>query len=274
MRETDYCAEKILRPGHSLYYVVRFAPKPIRATLIAVFAFYRETTEIIDECNDISIARTKLQWWRDEIGRLYQGQAHHPITKALAKQIDLTQIPAEYWQEVIDGTEMWLDGAFLDTKDLTLYAHRVGAMTALTIAEILGYKNRLTLKFAHELGTAIHLTQLLREVRRHFSAGRVIIPQQDLQMAQLSPEHFLQPQSSDAVRKLFRYQAARIEKHYQDAWSQLPTEDQTTQYPLITLGKLQQLHLAKMAALDYALLENNVTIVPIKKLWIAWRERR
>ena len=83
MTPDQYCQEKAARSGSSFYYSFLFLPPPQRRAIIALYAFCREVDDTVDESTDDGVARTRLAWWRDEIGRLFEGVPGHPVTRAL-----------------------------------------------------------------------------------------------------------------------------------------------------------------------------------------------
>jgi phytoene synthase len=97
-----YYETKAAPPGSSLYYSVLFSPPEQRQAIIAIYAFYQEISNIIDSCSDLQVAQTKLEWWKTEIIRLFDGEPRHPITKALLPIIHSFQIPLEILHSLID----------------------------------------------------------------------------------------------------------------------------------------------------------------------------
>src|SRR5690606_18738124 len=147
------------------YYSFLFLPPERRRAITALYAFCREVDDVVDAKLDPDIARTKLAWWREEIGQLFDGAPRHPVTKALAGPITEFNLPREHFLEIIDGMEMDLDfDSYPDFKELSLYCHRVASMVGIMSAEIFGYQDRHTPRYAHNLGTAFQLTNILRDV--------------------------------------------------------------------------------------------------------------
>ncbi len=91
MTPEQYCQEKTAKSGSSFYYSFRFLSQSRRLAITALYAFCREVDDIADECTDLSVAKTKLNWWRSEIERLYQNQPQHPVAKALLPAIHTYQ---------------------------------------------------------------------------------------------------------------------------------------------------------------------------------------
>ena len=106
MTPAQYCQEKAARSGSSFYYSFLFLPREKREAITALYAFCREVDDIADECHDPLLAETKLNWWRDELRRIYAGQPTHPVGLALLPAIKRYDLAAEHFAEIIDGMEM------------------------------------------------------------------------------------------------------------------------------------------------------------------------
>ena len=164
MSAQAYCQQKAAASGSSFYYSFLFLPKAKREAITALYAFCREVDDVADECTDINIARTKLAWWRNEIRQLYAGNPQHPVTQALLPAIQTYKMDEEHFLEIIDGMEMDLDqNRYTDFKQLQLYCYRVASVVGLLSVQIFGYNNRNTLKYAHDLGMAFQLTNIIRD---------------------------------------------------------------------------------------------------------------
>jgi phytoene/squalene synthetase len=139
MNPDEYCQEKCAASGSSFYYSFLFLPAGRRRAIMALYAFCREVDDVVDECNDIAIASTKLAWWRQEVERIATGQPTHPVGLALQEVSGRFNLPKEQLLEIIDGMEMDLQQSrYLDFKGLSLYCYRVASVVGLLAAEIFG----------------------------------------------------------------------------------------------------------------------------------------
>lgn len=217
-----------------------------------------------------------MDWWRDEIGRLFVDKPQHPVTLALQPYISTCNLPEEYFREISDGAAMDVDvGAYPSFSELSLYAHRRGSIPTLLAAEILNYRNRRgTPRFAHDAGLMLLLFELLYEVRRHAQLGRVYLPEDEMQRYDIRPSDLLAAQTTERLRRLFAAQAERIRDVHQRALRQLSDEDRYAQHPLLIRLELALALLAEIAEDGYRLLEQRIQLTPVRKLWLAWRLRR
>ena len=230
MTPEQYCQEKTAKSGSSFYYSFRFLSKSRRLAITALYAFCREVDDIADECTDLSVAKTKLNWWRSEIERLYQNQPQHPVAKALLAAIHTYQLDAEHFMEIIDGMEMDLNfNRYQDFKQLQLYCYRVASVVGLLSAQIFGFNNRKTLKFAHDLGMAFQLTNIIRDVGEDARRNRIYLPLDELAKFGVSEDDLLASRESIAVKRLLDFQIERAESYYDKALGTLTAEDHKNQ---------------------------------------------
>ena len=276
MSPDDYCYDLAARQGSDFRYGLLGLPLGQRQTLTALQAFQLETARIISESGDPSVARTKLDWWRAEIGRLFAGEPQHPITRALQPRLSQFNLPQEYFQEILDGVAMDLDyDLYPSFTELTLYVHRRGSTPALLAAEILGYQDRRTTpRFAHEAGAFLLLFDQLYEVRQQARHGRYYLPEDEMRRFEVQPGDLLAAQTTDRVRQLFAFQAERIRAYHRRALEHLPDVDRYAQCGLLIRMELALALLAEIAEDGYRLLEQRTRLTPLRKLWLAWRLRR
>lgn len=275
MDPDKYCQEKAAASGSSFYYSFLFLEPKQKQAMIALYAFCREVDDIVDECTEESIARTKLQWWREEISRLHSGEPRHPISKALAKSLDTFDLAEEYFQEIIDGMEMDLDyQAYPSFKELGLYCHRVAGVVGLLSAEIFGYENRKTLDYARELGLAFQLTNILRDVREDADRGRLYIPLDELEKHGVPAEDIFSHKNSENMLSLFQSQATRANEYYQKAYQALPDEDRYKQRCGLIMSAIYKTTLDEVENDGFRVLSHRTSLTPLRKLWIAWLTAR
>ena len=137
---------------------------------------------MVDECSDANVARTTLNWWRNEVAAIYGGKPQHPVAQALVPVVKQFNLSQEHLLEIIDGMEMDLDQPrYADFKSLQLYCYRVASVVGLLSAEIFGYTDRQTLKYAHDLGIAFQLTNIIRDVGEDARRNRIYLPMDELQ---------------------------------------------------------------------------------------------
>lgn len=275
MDPQKYCQEKAAASGSSFYYSFLFLEPKQKQAMIALYAFCREVDDIVDECTEENIARTKLQWWREEIARLFEGTPRHPVSKALLTPLDNFDLAQEYFQEIIDGMEMDLDyQAYPSFKELGLYCHRVAGVVGLLSAEIFGYQNRKTLDYARDLGFAFQLTNILRDVREDADRGRLYIPLEEFEQHGVAAEDIFSHKQSEKMLALLQAQSRRALAYYEKAYKALPDEDRYTQRCGLIMSAIYKTTLHEIENDGFRVLSHRTSLTPLRKLWIAWQTAR
>ena len=270
MNPHDYCQDKAAKSGSSFYYSFMFLPAERRQAITALYAFCREVDDVVDECHDLSLAQTKLEWWRQEVGRVYNGTPAHPVGHALKDVIKGFRLPQEQLLEIIDGMAMDLSQTrYLDFKGLQLYCYRVASVVGLLAAEIFGYQDRQTLKYAHDLGLAFQLTNIIRDVGEDARRGRIYLPIEDLQRFNVPAKDLLEARYSEQFRALMAFQAERAEKFYDQAFAQLPAVDRKAQRPGLVMAAIYRTLLREIARDGFMVLDRRTSLTPLRKVWLA-----
>jgi len=273
MNPNQYCQEKAAASGSSFYYSFLFLPKPRREAITALYAFCREVDDIADECSDINLARTKLAWWRQEIAHLYAGNPQHPVTQALVPAVRDYELAEEHFLEIIDGMEMDLDqNRYADFKALQLYCYRVASVVGLLSAAIFGYTDRKTLKYAHDLGMAFQLTNIIRDVGEDARRDRIYLPLQELAQFGVTETDILHGHETEKVRHLLEFQIARAQELYDKAFAELPAADRRAQRPGLMMAAIYRTVLNEIQEGECEkVLNQRISLTPLRKLWLAWK---
>jgi 15-cis-phytoene synthase len=270
MSPLEYCKQKAAQSGSSFTISFIFLPKTQRDAMTALYAFCREVDDVVDECTDFNVAQTKLNWWKTEIINLYNGTPQHPVTKALQPYVAQYNLSQEHFLEIIDGMEMDLKfNRYEDFKQLQLYCYRVASVVGLLSASIFGFKNRKTLKYAHDLGMAFQLTNIIRDVGEDARRGRIYLPLDELRKAKVSEEDILQSRESAAVKELMEFQIERAESYYDRAMRELPTEDAKQQRAGLMMAAVYRTLLREIKA-DGAekVLNARISLGGLHKCWL------
>ncbi|PKO46386.1 MAG: squalene synthase HpnD [Betaproteobacteria bacterium HGW-Betaproteobacteria-22] len=273
MTPKQYCQEKAANSGSSFYYSFMFLHKQKREAITALYAFCREVDDIVDECTELKVAQVKLAWWKDEIRNLYLGNPIHPVTKALEVPIKTYQLSEEHFLEIIDGMEMDLNfNRYQDFKQLQLYCYRVASVVGILSAQIFGLSNRQTLKFAHDLGMAFQLTNIIRDVGEDARRHRIYIPLDDLAKFNVSEDDILNSRESVNVKHLLDYQIERAESFYDKALNTLPEDDRKNQRVGLIMTAIYRTLLREIKT-DGAekVLNSRTSLGTLRKIWLAFR---
>jgi len=275
MNAEEYCQEQAAGSGSSFYYSFLFLPTNQRQAITALYAFCREVDDIVDECSEVNIAHTKLNWWRDEIQRVFHDQAQHPVGIALSKAVKEFNLDEKHFHSIIDGMLMDTHQFRYQTFDeLTVYCYRVAGVVGLLAIEIFGYSHQSTRQYAEDLGLAFQLTNILRDVKEDASRGRIYLPLDELKQFNVSEEDVLDNKMNKNLEQLFEFQAQRAESYYKKAYDTLPAPDRFKQRAGLIMAAIYHSLLTLIKKHHYDVFSKPIRISPLRKLWIAWRTYR
>ena len=272
MTPEQYVQNKAAASGSSFYYAFLFLPPPRRAAITAFYAFCREVDDVVDEVSDPGVAQTKLAWWRAEVERAWAGSPTHPALLALYPHVATYGIRQDHLQAVIDGCEMDLQQTrYLDYAGLQRYCHLVAGVVGEVAARIFGQTEEATTRYAHTLGLAFQLTNIIRDVGEDALRGRIYLPIDELQRFDVKAHELLQRVDSERFQALMRFQAQRAHALYDEALGLLPEADRRTQKPGLMMASIYRTLLREIERDDFRVLQQRVSLTPLRKLWLAWR---
>ncbi len=270
MTPDQYCQDKAAASGSSFTSSFRFLPQEKRRAMTALYAYCREVDDVVDECSDANVARTTLNWWRNEVAAIYGGKPTHPVCQALVPVVRQFRLPQEHLLEIIDGMEMDLDQPrYADFKSLQLYCYRVASVVGLLSAEIFGYSDRQTLKYAHDLGIAFQLTNIIRDVGEDARRNRIYLPMDEMQQFGVTAADILNGRETENFHKLMTFQIERARRYYQQAFDHLPAVDRKSQRAGLIMAAIYQAVLDEVVASGCHVLKERVSLTPTYKLWLA-----
>jgi 15-cis-phytoene synthase len=272
----QYVQDKAAKSGSSFYYAFLFLPPARRAAITAFYAFCREVDDVVDEVSDPSIAAVKLQWWRKEVAQAFAGTASHPVMQALMPLAKNFGIEESHLQAVIEGCQTDLEQTrFLDYPALQRYCHLVAGVVGEVAANIFGRSQAATVHYAHQLGQAMQLTNIIRDVGDDARRGRIYLPVNELQRFDVKAHELLKRESpwgySDRFDALMRFQAERAHGLYDAASALLPDADRVAQKPGLMMANIYRTLLRDIQAQGFQVLHQRTSLTPLRKLWIAAR---
>ncbi len=272
MTPDDYCQQKAAQSGSSFYYSFLFLPPQRRQAITALYAFCREVDDVVDETSDPSIARTTLDWWRREVQAMLNGSPGHPVTRALAPHLSTYSLRGEHLLAVIDGMEMDLTQTrYLDYPALQRYCWHVASVVGILSASIFGFSDERTLVYAEKLGLAFQLTNIIRDVGEDARRGRIYLPISELQQFGVTAAEILNAQHSERFEALMRFQTARAQQLYDEAFASLPAADRRAQRPGLIMAAIYRTLLNEIERDGFHVLRHKVSLTPLRKLWLAWK---
>ncbi len=268
----EYVQQRAAASGSSFYYAFMFLPPERRAAITAFYAFCREVDDVVDEVSDPGVAATKLAWWQAEVGRAFDGTPTHPATQALMPLSARFGIEPRHLLAVIEGCRMDLtQSRYLDFAALGRYCHLVASVVGEASARIFGQSAPQTTAYAHRLGLAFQLTNIIRDVGDDARRNRIYLPLDELQQFGVTAQELLGRQYSDRFTALMRFQAERAHRLYDEALALLPREDQRSQKPGLMMASIYRTLLREIEADGFQVLHQRIALTPLRKLWLAWK---
>ena len=272
MSPEQYVQDKAAASGSSFYYAFLFLPPPRRAAITAFYAFCREVDDVVDEVADPGVAQTKLLWWRKEVAQAYGGQPTHPVMQALMPHVATYGIESRHLHAVIDGCQMDLvQTRYLDFVGLQKYCHLVAGIVGEVASAIFGRTEAATVEYAHKLGLALQLTNIIRDVGDDARRGRIYLPVNELQRFDVKAHEVLNRGYSERFTALMKFQADRAHACYDEAFALLPEADRRSQKPGLMMGHIYRTLLREIERENFQVLHQRISLTPLRKLWIAWR---
>ncbi|MFO1308373.1 MAG: presqualene diphosphate synthase HpnD [Burkholderiales bacterium] len=275
MTPDQYCESKAAQSGSSFYYSFRLLPPERRRAITALYAYCREVDDVVDEVHDPGVARAKLAWWRAEIAAVYEGTPQHPVAQALVPVVRTYRLPREHFDAVVDGMAMDLaQQRYADFAELERYCHRVAGVVGLLSAEIFGYEEPSTARFARDLGVAFQLTNIVRDVGEDARRGRIYLPQEDLDRHGVTASAILRGREEPGFRALMAFEVARAREWYDRAMRELAPRDRRAQRASLAMAAIYRALLDEIERDGFRVLDRRIALTPLRKLWIAWRTAR
>jgi phytoene synthase len=283
MNPTQFVSRLTRKSRSNFFYAFLCLPRPQREALYAVYAFCRIVDDAVDVGHDRAAQRRLLDRWREEIVQVFGGAPEHPAAQRLQEAVRLFRIPREALNEVIAGVEMDLDRSTYETfEELYPYCYRVASAVGLCCIEIFGYSDLRAREYAVNLGVALQLTNIMRDVQPDARAGRVYLPQEDLRRFGVTGEDLAAGRYTPAFVRLMEHEAGRAREFYERAWAALPRADARTLFAAEIMGRTYYALLRLMERRRFRVFGGRVSVPTPRKLAIAlrcwvrsrWGERR
>ena len=272
MTPEQYVQQKAAASGSSFYYAFLFLPRPRREAITAFYAFCREVDDVVDEVSDPGVAHRKLAWWQGEVAQAFKGQPTHPVTQALMRHAGAYQIEPRHLLGVIEGCQMDLEQSrYLDYLGLQRYCHLVAGVVGEVAARIFGLTQEATTQYAHTLGQALQLTNIIRDVGEDAMRGRIYLPVNELQQFDVKAHEVLKREYSERFVALMRFQAERAHRLYDQALALLPAADRRAQKPGLMMASIYRTLLREIEHENFQVLHQRISLTPLRKFWLAWK---
>jgi phytoene synthase len=246
-------------------------PRPQRDAIRAVHSWSRHLDDAVDEESDPSLARDRLQSTRQDLALLYDsGRPEEPLTAALRPHVERFRIPRAYFEELVNGVEMDLIHHRYGTfAELRRYCYRVASIVGLICLRIFGEAEERGRAYAENLGLALQLTNILRDVGSDLARGRVYIPADELLRFGVTEETLRRRERNGAFLELMRFQAARARTFFQAAEREVQVLDRRRLLAAEIMARVYSRLLDRIEASGFDVLAREVRLSKVERVWIA-----
>jgi 15-cis-phytoene synthase len=256
----------------SFYYSFSLLPRQKREAIHAVYAFCRYTDDIVDEGTDQHSKILRLRRWRMELGRALRGKSSYVILNQLGATARKFNIPVDHFYDLIRGMEMDLSKTRYETyEELYRYCYLVASTVGLMCRQIFGYRNDSTRDYAVNLGIALQLTNILRDIKEDARRGRIYIPAEDLRLFGYTEEDLLACRYTPEFVNLMRFECDRASKYFDIARAALGNEDKRFFFAARIMWSIYAHTLERIKRSNYNVFERRISVPGLLKVLITFR---
>ncbi len=255
----------------SFYYAFSLLPKAKRNAMNIVYAFCRKTDDIVDEGNEPpAIKERLLTQWRVELEKSFRNESQYPLLNKVSETVKQFNIPVDLLFELIKGMEMDIEHKrFKNFEELRLYCFRAASTVGLMCIEIFGYKHESARLFAENLGIALQLTNILRDISKDAQNGRIYLPMDELAAFNYSEDDLLNSRYNANFIALMEFQAKRAKEYFDLATSQLNREDKASMFAARAMQHIYYRNLERIVQKKYDVFNNYIKVSKFEKVGIS-----
>lgn len=263
----------------NFYYSFLLLPKPKREAINIVYAWCRVADDIVDEEESISNKKQRLLHWAKEFDQGIDGRSQYALVNKLAQIIQRFNIPLHHFQELIKGMEMDLVNTRYTTFDeLKVYCYRAASTVGLISTEIFGYKHEEAKEYAVNLGIALQLTNILRDVATDAKKGRIYLPKEDMKQFDYTEEELFSNTYNERFYRLMKFEAERARTYFAEAMKHLSEEDKPLFIAALIMQEIYSRLLKDIERAEYNVFAHRIRISNFKKILITanvwWNNRK
>ncbi|MCS7025155.1 MAG: phytoene/squalene synthase family protein [Bryobacteraceae bacterium] len=263
-------ASRITAQGSkSFYFATRFFPKPLAQSAYAVYWFCRYTDDLVDEAPSSEIASQQLEHWAALVEKaLREGASDHPILKLFLDAAAKHGIPAEYPLELIEGMRMDARRTrYENFQQLRLFCYRVASVVGLMMSHVIGFRPP-ALEHAIDLGIAMQLTNILRDIGEDLRRDRIYLPSEEMERFGYSEGQLRSRMRNDAFLELMAFQVARARHYYDQALPGIALLNPEGRFAVKVAADVYAAILSQIEVLDYDVFERRAVVPAGIKYWL------
>jgi phytoene synthase len=254
----------------NFYYSFVFLPAEKRRAIEAVYAFARRGDDIVDSHLSGDAAAQEIARYRAALDDCFSGRVNTPELHALAESVERFRIPRQPFEDLILGLEMDLNGTRYQTFDeLALYCYRVASTIGLISIEIFGYRRPSARDYAVNLGMALQLVNILRDLESDARRSRLYLPLEDLERFGVRPAEILEGHYSDPFIELMQFECDRARRYFDLARQALAPEDRRAMVAAEIMAAIYWRLLKRIQRRRYNVFGKRVRLSRPLKFWTA-----
>ncbi|MEP6538248.1 MAG: phytoene/squalene synthase family protein [Bryobacteraceae bacterium] len=256
----------------SFYFATRWFPPDLARAAHAVYWFCRYTDDLVDECCSVEQGREDLEQWAALLNAALAGEPPtHPVLRVFMDTARRYSIPDEYPLDLIEGMRMDLDGVrYASFADLRQFCYRVASVVGLMMAHVIGFREP-ALPYAIDLGIAMQLTNILRDVGEDLERGRIYLPADEMERFGYSERDLRLRVRNDSFRALMQFQAGRARTYYAQAEPGIALLEARGRFAVKVASDVYRQILSRIEASDYDVFHHRAVVSPARKYWITAR---
>lgn len=246
-----------------------FLPKRKRLAIHRVYAFFRIIDDVVDEEDDIHKKQELLGSWKRELANAYNGTSIVPLLGELKETIDEFNIPREYFMLLIEGCEMdFCKNRYANFAELYEYCYRVASMVGLVCMKIFEYESRTSAQSAIDLGLALQLTNIIRDVGVDLQKNRIYIPQEELRQFGVQEADLFAHKGSPAFVRLMEFQYARAREYFDRGLAEIAHDPGFKLLAAHIMGRVYESILTKIRKKNFPVLTTRVRLHFAEKMFL------
>ena len=263
----DECRSITRREAKNFYYAVLTLPPARRRAIYVVYAFCRHCDDSVDTAGSTEEKQAVLSQIREDLAGSYSGATAAPVFLALAEVANQYDIPQQHFQEVVSGVETDLvKTRYADFQELRQYCYQVASVVGLICLQIFGFQDQRARQHAIDLGLAMQLTNIARDVKEDLDMGRVYLPQDDLARFGYSEEDLKAGTVNHQFVELMQFQAQRAKEYFQSGFQLLPYLSPRSRACPAVLGGLYCKVLERIESHGYDVLNHRASLTTAEKI--------
>jgi phytoene synthase len=258
--------------SRSFYFATKFFPPDLARAAHSVYWFCRYTDDLVDECPSPEQGRRDLEAWSSALHSAIQsGRSQHPALALFIDTLERYHIPREYPFELIEGMRMDLNGTrYANFDELRVFCFRVASVVGLMMSHVIGFSGA-ALAHAVDLGIAMQLTNILRDIGEDLDRGRIYLPREEMERAGYSEAELRARKRNEAFRRLMELQIARARRYYERAAPGIPLLNPEGRFAVRIAADVYRAILGRIESSGYDVFERRAVVPALQKYWITFR---